>query len=198
MEVFEWFKTHVIDKKPDPSIDHRELDLRILSFDDFFSGIPGSNKINGIVVALPIDMSSRLRLGSLKFRSRPIAKKGAHCWQSFEMCAYAVVLCAETFAPGGCHHDKGTIVLFSAYLCTHLKACLAFYARESSQTRHPDMILHITVSGESNLDQALCIIGIGRGGFRVDGGKWEGGAVCWKIAFKNLSREGQAPPLKAI
>ena len=25
MEVFEWFKTHVIDKKPDPSIDHREL-----------------------------------------------------------------------------------------------------------------------------------------------------------------------------
>ncbi|KAJ7005474.1 hypothetical protein NC653_004941 [Populus alba x Populus x berolinensis] len=58
MEVFEWFKTHVIDKKPDPSIDHRELDLRILSFDDFFSGIPGLNKINGIVVALPIDMSS--------------------------------------------------------------------------------------------------------------------------------------------
>jgi hypothetical protein len=25
MEVFEWFKTHVIDKKPDPSIDHHEL-----------------------------------------------------------------------------------------------------------------------------------------------------------------------------
>jgi hypothetical protein len=25
LEVFEWFKTHVIDKKPDPSIDHREL-----------------------------------------------------------------------------------------------------------------------------------------------------------------------------
>lgn len=27
MEVFEWFKTHVIDNKQDPSIDHQELRL---------------------------------------------------------------------------------------------------------------------------------------------------------------------------
>ncbi|KAJ6920675.1 hypothetical protein NC651_014307 [Populus alba x Populus x berolinensis] len=137
LEVFEWFKTHVIDNKQDPSIDHQELrlllshggkvkdehisllinaglliilctfystfrnislpmvnlpgqtrfvldtnerrndnqphwshlellagsllpskgDQLIFSFDDFFPGIPGSNGINGTVVALPIDIS---------------------------------------------------------------------------------------------------------------------------------------------
>uniref|UniRef100_A0A3N7EGU8 Uncharacterized protein n=1 Tax=Populus trichocarpa TaxID=3694 RepID=A0A3N7EGU8_POPTR len=54
------------------------------------------------------------------------------------------------------------------------------------------MILHITVSGESNLDQALCIIGIGRGGFRVDGGKWEGRKQTNKsgsLNTKNGTRE---------
>ncbi|KAB5568252.1 hypothetical protein DKX38_002045 [Salix brachista] len=78
------------------------------------------------------------------------------------MCTYAGGLYAETFAL----IVDVTIVLFSVYLCTHLKACLALYvkdrhyilwrsleftyalavptslARESSQTWHPGMILH--------------------------------------------------------
>ncbi|KAG6774611.1 hypothetical protein POTOM_021971 [Populus tomentosa] len=106
LEVFEWFKTHVIDNKQDPSIDDQELRLLLslggkvkdehisllinagllvikqglfwtqmkeematspigaiwtfwlaACFDDFFPGIPGSNGINGTVVALPIDIS---------------------------------------------------------------------------------------------------------------------------------------------
>ena len=32
LEVFEWFKTHVIDNKQDPSIDHQEL----VSFMDIY------------------------------------------------------------------------------------------------------------------------------------------------------------------
>jgi len=54
------------------------------------------------------------------------------------------------------------------------------------------LCLKTTVSGESNLDQALCIIGIGRGGFRVDGGKWEGRKQTNKsgsLNTKNGTRE---------
>lgn len=42
------------------------------------------------------------------------------------MCAYAGGLYAETFAL----IVDVTIVLFSVYLCTHLKACLALYVKD--------------------------------------------------------------------
>uniref|UniRef100_A0A6N2KMJ3 Uncharacterized protein n=1 Tax=Salix viminalis TaxID=40686 RepID=A0A6N2KMJ3_SALVM len=99
-----------------------------------------------------------LGLDSLKFRSRPIAKKGSLLGIRFEMCAYAGGLYAETFAL----IVDVTIVLFSVFLCNSFEG-LSGLARESSQTWHLGMILHelknsssfplylkITVSGESN------------------------------------------------
>ncbi|KAJ6730915.1 hypothetical protein OIU85_021673 [Salix viminalis] len=73
-----------------------------------------------------LSLKAGLGLDSLKFRSRPIAKKGSLLGIRFEMCAYAGGLYAETFAL----IVDVTIVLFSVFLCTHLKACLALYVKD--------------------------------------------------------------------
>ena len=72
-----------------------------------------------------MSLKAGLRLDSLKFRSRPIAKKGSLLGIRLK-CVPMLVVSAETFAL----IVDVTIVLFSVYLCTHLKACLALYVKD--------------------------------------------------------------------